>query len=46
MFDRYNTVEMDDARKAIDQFADFLSNVSKTVSDTPHYNLPNKRGGR
>ena len=33
MFDRYNTVDAEDARRAIHQFREYLSaNVSKTVS--------------
>ena len=31
MFDRYNTVDMDDSRKAVDQMEVFLQNVEQTV---------------
>ena len=31
MFDRYNTVDMDDSRKAVDQMEVFLQNVAQTV---------------
>ena len=31
MFDRYNTVDVDDTRQAIEQFQDYLRNVDQTV---------------
>jgi integrase len=31
MFDRYNTVDMEDTRKAINQLTDFLSNASQNI---------------
>ena len=31
MFDRYNVVDDDDARQAVDQFAGYLQNVDQTV---------------
>ncbi|MBL7213698.1 MAG: hypothetical protein ISS61_15110 [Desulfobacteraceae bacterium] len=31
MFDRYNTIDEEDARQAVDQFEAFLANVDQTV---------------
>jgi len=34
MFDRYNTVDSDDTRKAVDQMSAFLQDVDKTLNET------------
>lgn len=34
MFDRYNTIDIDDTRKAIGQLQDYLANVDQTVDQT------------
>jgi len=31
MFDRYNTIDSEDTRKAVDQFQGYLSNVDQPV---------------
>jgi hypothetical protein len=31
MFDRYNTVDVEDTRQAVSQYQDFLKNVDQTV---------------
>ncbi len=31
MFDRYNTIDVDDAHKAIDQYGAFLRNLDQTL---------------
>jgi hypothetical protein len=33
MFDRYNTVDLEDAKKAVSDFNAYLQNVSKSVSN-------------
>jgi len=32
MFDRYNTVDEDDAKKAVNNFEDYLENVNKALT--------------
>jgi hypothetical protein len=32
MFDRYNTVDMEDARKAVDQLQGYFANVTQAVT--------------
>ena len=34
MFDRYNTIDEEDKRLAVDQFADFLASVDQNVDKT------------
>ena len=40
MFDRYNTVDMDDSRKAVDQMEVFLQNVDQTVDQGKKNTFP------
>jgi len=35
MFDRYNTVDVEDTRKAIDQLQGYLQSVDQTVDQEP-----------
>jgi hypothetical protein len=53
MFDRYNTIDTEDARRAIDQLQDYFQNVYKTFTNQENsgYNekekinqLPNIKG--
>jgi hypothetical protein len=41
MFDRYNTVDMDDSRKAVDQLECFLENVDQVL--TKAKKMPSRR---
>ena len=34
MFDRYNTIDMDDTREAIGQLQDYLANVDQSVDQS------------
>jgi hypothetical protein len=34
MFDRYNTIDMEDGRKAVDQLRGYLKNVDQTLTKT------------
>lgn len=45
MFDRYNTVDLEDTRKAVDQLQVFLQNVDQTVDQTAYLLPTNKKGG-
>jgi hypothetical protein len=42
MFDRYNTIDEDDSRKAVEQMATFLQSVDQTVDQVPK-NAPRDR---
>jgi len=41
MFDRYNTVDAEDAKQAVDQLQNFLKSVDQNVDHAP---LENKKG--
>ena len=41
MFDRYNTVDAEDARQAVDQLQSFLKSVDQNVDQAP---LEKKKG--
>jgi len=45
MFDRYNTVDLEDTRKAVDQLQGFLQNVDQNVDQTANFHPAKKKEG-
>jgi integrase len=45
MFDRYNTIDEEDTRKAVNQFGAYLENVRQNVRQTQDVDPTNKKGG-